>query len=238
MAFVLGSPMLLSYPDEIWWIGLVLVSSAILVTVTAIRIYYVAQKENKFLNQQLSSLNARVSTEEINNAKVQILVSWVYSTSEWNEFLKWEKKMISSNTLAEVALVMVLTAFGIRYLAKTEWVVAVGISFVFGVVYSLIKYLVNRYSVQVEENKMPEIIITNEAVIVNGHVNRFYGNNLWLGKVTVNDAGKFNVLEITYCWNIRKGKAFNEIRVPIPKGSLKEAIFLQEKLMDKKDKLS
>ena len=64
-----------------------------------------------------------------------------------------------------------------------------------------------------------------------------YGNNLWLGKITVNDAGSFNVLEITYCWNTSKGKTFNEIRVPIPKGSLKEAIFLQEKLMDEKERV-
>ena len=63
-------------------------------------------------------------------------------------------------------------------------------------------------------------------------------NNLWLGKITVNDAGNFNVLEITYCWNRGKGKAFNEIKVPIPKGSLKEAIFLQEKLMNEKNKLA
>ena len=238
MAFVLGTPMLLSFPGEIWWIGLMLVSSAILVTITAIRIYYLAKKENGLFNQQLTSLNTRVNAEKVDNAKVKILVSWVYSTSEWNEFLKWEKKRSNSNTLTEVVLVIVLTTLGIHYLAKADWTVAVGISFVFGVVYILIKYLVNRYSIQVEENKMPEVIITNEAVIVNGYVNRFYGNNLWLGKVTVNDAGKFNVLEITYCWNISKGKAFKEIRVPIPKGSLKEAIFLQEKLMNKKDKLS
>jgi len=237
MAFALGVPMLLGYPKETWWIGLILVSSAILVSVITIRFYYLAQKENRLFNQQLGSLNAAVSPEEIDKAKVQILASWVYSTSEWNEFLKWQKKTSSSHTLTEALVLMVLTILGIHYFAKAEWTVAVVISFVFGFAYSLIKHLINRYSTQVEEDKMPEVIITNEAVIVNGRVNRFYGNNLWLGKVTVNDTGSFNVLEITYCWNITKGKTFNEITVPIPKGSLKEAIFLQEKLMNKKDKL-
>ena len=164
-------------------------------------------------------------------------MSWVYSTAEWKEFLKWEKKTSSSKTLTEAIVLMVLTTLGIYYLARLEWTVAVAISFVFGVAYSLIKYLVNRYSIQVEENIMPEVIITNEAIIVNGHVNRFCGNNLWLGKITVNDAGNFHVLEVTYCRNSNKGKTFNEIRVPIPKGSLKEAIFLQEKLLNEKNNL-
>ena len=237
MAFVKGVPMLLSYPDERWWMGLMLVSGAFLVAFTAIRIYYLARKKNKLFNQQLSSLDTRTNTRVIKNTKVEILVSWVYSTSEWNDFLKWETKMNSSGTLTEAALVMVLASVGIHYLTKAEWTAAIVISFVCGVVYIFIKYLVNRYSTQLEENKMPEVIITNEAVIVNGQVNRFYGTNVWLGRVTVNDTGKFNILEITYCWKMRKGKSFNEIRVPIPKGSLKEAIFLQEKLMNKKEKL-
>ena len=120
MAFVLGAPMLLSFPDEIWWIGLMLVCSAVLVTFIAIRIYHLAQKKNKLFNQQLSSLNTGAIAEEIDNTKVQILVSWVYSTSEWNEFLEWERKTGNSNTLTEAALVMVLATLGIHYLAKAE----------------------------------------------------------------------------------------------------------------------
>ena len=234
MAIVLGMSMLFSYPGQIWWIGLVLVFSAIVVCISAARTYYFTQKQNYLPNEQLASFNKTSPTGKTDKSKVEILVSWVYSTSEWKEFLKWRKKVNSSNTLTEAVLLMVLTTVGIHYLAKAEWSVTVIVSFVVGVVYGLIKYLVIRYSTQVEENKMPEVIITNEAVIVNGHVNRFYGNNLWLGKVIVNDAGNFNVLEITYCWDTRKGRAFNEIKVPIPKGSLKEAIFLQEKLMNKK----
>ena len=80
---------------------------------------------------------------------------------------------------------------------------------------------------------MPEEIITNEAVTIYSDVNRFYGNNLSSRKATVNDAGNFNVLEITYCWNLKKDKTFNKIGVPIPKGSLKGAIFLHEKLMNR-----
>ena len=92
MAFVLGVSMLLSYPEDIWWIGLMLVASSVVVIFIAVRIYYIAQKENKLFNQQLGSLNNGTSTKEIDNLKVQILVSWVYSTTEWNEFLKWKNK--------------------------------------------------------------------------------------------------------------------------------------------------
>jgi hypothetical protein len=52
--------------------------------------------------------------------------------------------------------------------------------------------------------------------------------------VSIKEVKAFNILEFTYCWSTRSGKTYDEIRVPIPKGNLKEAISLQERLMDAK----
>jgi len=57
--------MLMRYPEGIWWIGLPLVFSAILVAFSAIRIYYFTQKENKLVNEQLSSLNTKPEEKQI-----------------------------------------------------------------------------------------------------------------------------------------------------------------------------
>ena len=234
IAFVLGLSMASSYPDEIWWIGLMLILCGLLVFFIAVNIYRSARKQKKVSAEQMAVIDEVKRGKSLDTFKIQILANWLYTVAEWKEFMKWEKRKNRSNTVIEAIILIIIAALGMHYWKEVEWGTAVIVSIVFGIIYSVIKYLLNLASIHLDENKMPEVIISNEAVIVNGHMNRFYGNNVWLGKVTVNDAGSFNVLEITYCWHTRSGQSFDEIRVPIPKGSLKEAIFLQERLMNEK----
>ncbi len=223
--------MLASYPDKIWWIGLLLTFSGIVVGISAIKNYITAKKEKKISDAQMEIISLKTKTAVGVEGRVEILANWLYSVSEWKAFMKWERKERGSTTLMETILIIVPGTFAIRVLKAGDWGTALAISLFIGVLYGVIKYIITLSSLHLGENKMPEVIITKEAVIVNGHLNRFRGNNLWLGKVAVNDAGSFNILEITYCWNTRKGQSFDEIRVPIPKGYLKEAIFLEERLM-------
>ena len=227
----IGIGMLASYPDTIWLIGLLLTLCGLVMGITSIRNYRSAKKEQIFAEEQMGTIQ---SLRNVRNNKVEILVSWFYSDSEWKTFMMWEQKKRGSGTLVETAAIMVIGALMIHFLKGSDWFTALAISISIGLIYGIIKYMTKLSSIKLNDNKMPEVIITNVAIIVNGHMNRFYSNNLWLGKVTVNDAGAFNVLEITYCWNTRSGQSFDEIRVPIPKGSLKEAIFLQERLMNEK----
>jgi hypothetical protein len=234
MAFGLGLSMAASYPDKIWWVGLLLLVCGLLLSYSAVSIYRSAKREKKISDEQIAVINDVKRGKPSDTTKIQILANWLYTISEWKQFMKWEKRKNRSNTIIEAIVLTIVIALGMHYWKEMEWEGAIIISIIFGLIYGFIKYLVNLASIRLDENKMPEVLITNEAVIVNGHMNRFYGNNLWLGKVTVSDAGSFNVLEITYCWYTRSGQSFDEIRVPIPKGSLKEAIFLQERLMDEK----
>ena len=229
---IIGIGMLASYPDRVWWMGLLLTLCGIIVGASSIRKYRSAKSEQRFLEEQIKIIDSKI-IGRIDN-KVEVLVSWFYSVSEWKTFMRWERKKRSSGTLTEAAIIIVLGTLAVRYLKGSNWYTALAISVFIGLLYGILKYIIALSSIKPYDNKMPEVIVTNEAVIVNGHLNRFYGNNLWLGKVTVNDAGSFNVLEITYCWFTRSGQSFDEIRVPIPKGSLKEAIFLQERLMNEK----
>ena len=236
VTFALGIPTISTYPAGIWWVGMLLLLSSGLMGYSAFTNFRATQNEKKKSDELAAYVSIQKPGAMTDKNKVQILVNWVYSSSEWKEFLKWENKKNTPGTIIETAVLVVLATLAIHYLKNVEWLISFIIGVLFGIAYSIIKYYLNLSSLSMEENKTPEVIITNEAVIINGHLNRFYGNNIWLGKITVNDAGSFNVLEITYCWNTRSGQAFNEIRVPIPKGSLKEAIFLQEQLMAEKIK--
>ena len=227
---VLGISMILDYSPGTWLEALLLLGIGLIVGIIAKKTFSLARNEK----QRFRELSAIVETQDFaSKPKVEILANWVYSASEWKEFLKWEKRRRSPTNLVEALSLVIMTTLAIRYSKNVDWVISFVISLMVGLAYSTAKYYINLFSINLEENKIPEVIVTNKAVIVNGNSNQFLGTNLMLGKVSVNDAGRFNVLEITYGWQTKKGKTFDEIRVPIPKGSLKEAIFLLEKLSTK-----
>ena len=234
IALVIGITIVARNPGENWLAGLILIFCGLFVGINGFGIFRRARKEKEMADEQFVLFNRNKEGIDAGKTKVQILVNWVYSTAEWNEFLKWEKKKQNSNSYQVSIFLILISSLGLHYLLNLDWITALVLSLFVGILYSLIMYFITVYSIQPDDNKMPEVIITNEALIVNGYMSRFSGNGLWLAKITVNDAGYFNVLEITYCWSTTRGKNFDEIRVPIPKGSLKQAIFLQEKLISEK----
>ena len=228
-----GISNILHYSAGTWLEGILLLAIGLIVGIVAIKTYSLARNEKERFEELSAIIEAGKNQDFSGKPKVEILANWVYSKSEWKQFLKWEKKQANSSSLVEALSLVIMIALAIRYSTNIDWLLSFAISVMVGLAYCITKYYVNLFSINLEENKIPEVIVTNNAVIINGHSNQFLGNNLTLGKVSVNDAGKFNLLEITYGWQTKKGKTFDEIRVPIPKGSLKEAIFLQEKLSGK-----
>jgi hypothetical protein len=234
ISLILGVGMLAGYPDEIWWAGLLLLLCSVLVGYGSFTSYRSSRKEKQISDEQMQAIQRKIKQADNTNGKFEVLTTWAYSQAEWKAFMKWEQGERSSGTLMEVAIIIGLGTLAIHFLKGADWVTSFTISIVMGIIYGGIKYIITMSSIKLDENKMPEVIITNQSVIVNGHMNRFYGNNLWLGKVSIKEVKAFNILEFTYCWSTRSGETYDEIRVPIPKGNLKEAISLQERLMDDK----
>jgi hypothetical protein len=73
--------------------------------------------------------------------------------------------------------------------------------------------------------------LTEQWVKIGNKRKYFNGPITELRKVGIYDKGQINVINITY-ENISSNQ-LNEINIPIPKGKLKEAIGVQEKLMSK-----
>jgi hypothetical protein len=237
ISFILGIGMLTGYPDEIWWAGLLLLLCSVLVGYGSVNSYRSSKKEKKISDEQMQTIQQKIRQVDNAKGKLEVLTIWAYSQAEWKAFMKWEKAERSSGTLMEAAILVGLGTLAIYFFKGADWITAFTISIVMGIIYGGIKYIITMSSIKLDENKMPEVIITNQSVIVNGHMNRFYGNNLWLGKVSIKEVKAFNILEFTYCWSTRSGETYDELRVPIPKGNLKEAIGLQERLMEAKKSL-
>lgn len=77
---------------------------------------------------------------------------------------------------------------------------------------------------------IPEVKITSAVISVGNTEHHFNSDNSKLKRINILDEGLINVIEIRYDSGKNNFKNFNEIRLPVPRGKLKEAILVQEKL--------
>jgi len=87
------------------------------------------------------------------------------------------------------------------------------------------------YFLKEKETTIPEITIANKKIWIGNSVESFNDINKQIKRINIRDAGKLNVLEITYSFNNGITKT-DEILIPVPKGKLKEAIQVQESILD------
>lgn len=70
------------------------------------------------------------------------------------------------------------------------------------------------------------IEITTDQVRINGTQEPFHNHQRRIRQISIREAGSINILEICY----EQGNMVRGIRVPIPKGKLKEAFEVQSRL--------
>lgn len=72
----------------------------------------------------------------------------------------------------------------------------------------------------------PEITISADRVWINNSHEPFQNSRRQFREIHIREAGNFNVLEIRY----QQENCLKDIQVPIPKGKLKEAFEIQERI--------
>jgi hypothetical protein len=80
--------------------------------------------------------------------------------------------------------------------------------------------------------KVPGVVITGNSVYFDNRAEPFHQTNAVLRRVDIADSGPVNVLEIIYERQTNRGLKVMEIMVPVPKGKLREAVAVQEKLQE------
>jgi hypothetical protein len=78
--------------------------------------------------------------------------------------------------------------------------------------------------------KIPQVIITRNEVAIDEVYVPFRDDGRRLKRINIRDAGRMNIMEITYEKINGKQARFTDIFLPVPKGKLREAIRLQEEL--------
>jgi hypothetical protein len=80
------------------------------------------------------------------------------------------------------------------------------------------------------EKKIPEVRITPEQVWIGKDRQQFSNKEFQITKIDLRDEGLVNILSIIYKSLDRKAEQ-NEIKIPVPKGKLREAIEVQKRLI-------
>ena len=93
---------------------------------------------------------------------------------------------------------------------------------------SFIHYLI--YISKSGLNKTPEVLITHQRVRIGDKQEHFHTDDRQLKRINIGDEGRMNVMEIIYEQHHYKGSFNDDIHLPVPKGKLKEAIEVEEKL--------
>ena len=248
MLLPLGIGALASYPDKIWPLGLLLLASSGVLIYSGINSIRTSSKKLKKTDGQINDIVKQVNTGSLKNsipvkskAETSIdklpndtanvaLACWNYSNDEWAKFYKWERKERKTNTLTESLIIVLFGTFFIYITRESDVFLSLAISLCVAITYGLIKYFLTMASLSNASKKQNQVIFTNSSVVINGKLNPFKDDNYWLGKIEILEEPEPKVMEITYHWSTRKGNSFDEIRVPIPKGKLGEAVQLVDKL--------
>ena len=98
----------------------------------------------------------------------------------------------------------------------------------------ILHYLLHRFLPK-QNTKTPSVTITQGKVSIDDVHEPFHGKDRQLQRINIRDAGKMNIMEISYQRNDLQDGGANEILIPVPKGRLKEAFGVEEKLNEIRD---
>lgn len=159
-----------------------------------------------------------------------VQVHWYYSVSEWEQFLKQEKKDRKTILLAQSLIIVVLAVVGLYFVAYLSLVLSLVVGIVPGLLYGGISYCQHHHACKWKDARMPEITIMNGIAMINGSQIVFNGGGKHLRKIDITEDHNINILAITYEWKKGERSNFEELKVPVPKGKLKEAVSLVSSL--------
>jgi hypothetical protein len=167
-----------------------------------------------------------------------VLAHWYYSVAEWEQFVLAAHK----KAWLDIVLPSLITGcFGlmiIRFFGNASWPASLVISPVIAIVYGVIKYSFRLWKLKWRDKKIPEIEITDYMVIINDKLIVFQGKGKMLRKVDIREENDINILGISYEYQSGDKTSFNELRIPVPRGRLREAIEVQQCLNLRKNLLS
>ena len=231
---------LFSYPDSIWYLGIVLATSS------GLMIYSGVSQLRKVKTNQLSDSSKIVQLHKMVSAQQQVMtnsqnnfernvhenairdlsmqpVHWTFPMEAWKNFVRVE----GIHRRRETIMLIGISTLVFAYLLKGEMVEGWTASLIIGLVSSVLifglRHQLKQVAFNVGKAKVVELIIDNEKVYINGKLFYFRNSERQLVRVDVITKQGLQMLEFTYSWVTRKGRTEDSLMVPIPEDKRDEA---------------
>jgi hypothetical protein len=117
-----------------------------------------------------------------------------------------------------------------RFTSTIAWMPAILLSGLIAIIFMATKNYICYWRSKWKGKKLPEVQITDCMAMMNSKPVPFRNSNCLLRTVEVKEYKTINILEITYEKSTRRGMVFDELRIPVPKGKLREAVEVQGSL--------
>lgn len=158
----------------------------------------------------------------------EILASWSYSVREWIGFLNWERRHTVRAIVVAGCLLGIASFLLVHFVLDKDLGTSLFCPGVFILLTGSLIMFGRSGGSTFNRSKNPEVLITTSGVLVNGKLTSFGAENFWLKRVEIIEKGALNMLEFGYHRPGKGRKSLTEMRVPIQRGKLREAVRVQE----------
>lgn len=218
----ISAGMLFSFPHWVGYIGIIMLCCCGAFVYSGVQQISIAKKVIRGLDSIHQQLK-QPSNDQANALQSFELAKWTFDDTTWNAFLADERKERKMNIVIECFWVIVLGTVVIILSRGALFLTALIISSLVAAVYGVLKYYLTMRSIR-GISAHHEIILTHQAVIINGNFNFFEDQHKRKGKIQLLKKKQPPVIEITYHWQTRRGETFDEIRFPAPNEAEAERI--------------
>jgi len=223
----LAAGALLSYPDPIWFVGLLFAASFFLLFISGLlKILEVRRKEKEnaetIRDMQAAHVSQRMANDTTRNespntsTELPVLATWKFSSQEWKNFVGTERNLKLRESILLIVLSTVVIAWFIHSSEDESWT----FSIVFGLMFSSlifgIKFFLSRHATSVSADREVVVRIDREKVLINDKLFYFRNSERSLEEVKIEVKNGIKMLELRYGWKTRYGNTNDSLFVPIP----------------------
>ncbi|WP_207493568.1 hypothetical protein [Aridibaculum aurantiacum] len=198
-----------SYPERKWWLGLFLLFSSMLMIWGGL---------NGLKSYRAMRYNPAMvaGNEAVSQSSGNIIANWQYAQTEWQEFIQLKTTEARNHASVE-ALVLWGTMILIAILSpEIKLTTALIIGGVVAFIYWIVRYTFKLSDYGKKDPVSNGIVITNDAVLINGKYHPINANNYKVLDVQVEVKNDFWMLSIIYRKQVILFSRKKKRQVPIP----------------------
>ncbi len=227
----LAAGTILSYPDPIWFVGLLFAASFFLLFISGLfKILEVREKEKanaKTINSMLATdvpsprLAGNSTDTGSLNTKTQlpVLAIWKFSGQEWKNFVRSERNIKLRETILLIMLTTVVIAWLIHSTEGESWIFSTIFGLAFSSLVFVTRFFLGRHTTSVRGDRDVTVRIDREKVLINDRLFYFRNDERWLEEAKVEVKNGIKMLELRYGWKTRYGNTNDSLLIPVPSGN-------------------